>query len=437
MVFGKRIVQATAVTVLALLVGCGGKDSEGGAINTAEKKENTPVEFTFMPHSSISDAQLESFIVEPLKKKYPHITLKIVRQGKTTWEDLLMSGDFPDMWTSPFKETEKFARLGIAENVNSYVAAQKVDINKFEPEAIKTIKGYASNGELFALPYMMNYGVLFYNKDIFDKFGVPYPKDGSTWDDVIELGKRVSRTESGVTYIGLDPSTPSAINVSVGNPVAVGTKAQINTDNWKKLFQMVSRVYEQPGFIEKKMYNYGVGSGAFVNERNVAIIADWSDVLSRLSDMRAKGNPMNWDMATHPNFADNMGKGRDVGAHAYYMYNKSKKKDAVFQAIQYLVDEEAQRIANRQGKLTILTKTDVFKREYGQDVPELQGKNKEAIFKMTPTATVTHEYYSIVGGTLNKATEAIALKQKDLNTALKEAEEEANKLIAEQIAAKK
>jgi multiple sugar transport system substrate-binding protein len=185
------------------------------------------------------------------------------------------------------------------------------------------------------------------------------------------------------------------------------------------------------------MYNYGVGSGAFVNDRNVAMIADWSDVLSKLSDMRAKGKPMNWDMATHPNFADNMGKGRDVGAHAYYMYNKSKKKDAVFQAIQYLVDEEAQRIANRQGKLTILTKTDVFKKEYGQDVAELQGKNKEAIFKMTPTATVTHEYYSIVSGALNKATEAFALKQKDLNTALKDAEEEANKLIAEQEAAKK
>lgn len=31
---------------------------------------------------------------------------------------------------------------------------------------------------------------LFYNKDLFDRYGVPYPTNAMTWDDVLALAKR-------------------------------------------------------------------------------------------------------------------------------------------------------------------------------------------------------------------------------------------------------
>ncbi|MDF2721238.1 MAG: extracellular solute-binding protein family 1 [Paenibacillus sp.] len=436
MVKRNLFLQAAVAAAVVLLVGCGGKEEASSGSLAQSDKETKPVELTIMPNGSITDAQFEAFIREPLSKKYPHITLKVVKAGSgVSLNSLLMAGQLPDVWIGAYKDTEVYVRDGMPNDLNEFAKQAKIDISKFEPQAIATIKGFAKNGELYALPYMMNYGALFYNKDIFDKFGVSYPKDGSTWDDLLEAAKKLTRADGGVNYIGLDPTSPAAVNVVIGNSVGKGTSVDINNDNWKNIFAMLQQAYEIPGFIQGKKSTYG--SGAFMNDRNLAMVADWADMIGKLDEMRAKGQPLNWDMATHPNFKQYIGKGRDTGAHAFYMSNGSKHKEEAFRVIETVTGEDVQRLANRQGKLTILAKTDTVKKEYGQDIQDLQGKNKDAIFKMKPTDAVTHPYYSIISSALTKYAGLVALKEKDINTALKEAQEEATKLIAEQEAAKK
>lgn len=436
MVQRRLVLQAAVAAAVTLLVGCGGKE-DGASVHPAEpKKEAKPVELTIMPNSSITDAQFETFIREPLSKKYPHITLKVIRAGNgVSLNSLLMAGDLPDLWIGAYKDTELYARMEITQDLNEFVKQAKIDINQFEPQAIATIKKFGKNGELFALPYMMNYGALFYNKDIFDKFGAAYPKDGSTWDDLLETAKKLTRSDGGIHYIGLDPTSPAAVNVVIGHSVGNGTSVDINNNNWQNIFAMLQQVYEIPGFVQGKKSTYG--SAAFMNDRNLAMVVDWADMIGKLDEMRAKGQPLNWDMATHPNFKEYMGKGRDTGAHAFYMSNSSKHKNEAFQVIETVTGGDVQRLANRQGKLTILPKTDTVKKEYGQDIPDLQGKNKDAIFKMKPTDAVTHQYYSIISTALTKYAGLVALKEKDINTALKEAQEEATKKIAEQEAMNK
>jgi multiple sugar transport system substrate-binding protein len=160
------------------------------------------------------------------------------------------------------------------------------------------------------------------------------------------------------------------------------------------------------------------------------MFSSWeNDLLGKLSDAQTQGNPVNWDMVTHPNLKENLGKGRDAAAHAIFISNKSKYKEQAFQVVQMMTELEVQTIFNRQGVLTSLPKTDTVKKEYGQDLPALKGKNTAAVFKMTPTPAVVHEYYSIISSQLTKAAAAVALKQKDINTALRDAQEEATKLI--------
>lgn len=436
MVQRKLLLQAAVAAAVVLLAGCGGKEPGASAGQADPPKEAKPVELTIMPNSSITDAQFETFIREPLSKKYPHITLKVIRAGQgVSLNSLLMAGELPDVWVGAYKDTELYARMEITQDLNEFVKQAKIDINKFEPQAIATIKRFGTNGELFALPYMMNYGALFYNKDIFDKFGVAYPKDGSTWDDLIAMANRLTRSDGGIDYIGLDPTSPAAVNVAIGHSVGTGTSVDIHNDNWKNIFSMLQQVYEIPGFVQGNKITYG--SAAFMNARNLAMVVDWADMIGKLDEMRAKGQPLNWDMATHPNFKEHIGKGRDTGAHAFFMSNSSKHKQEAFQVIETITGEDVQRQANRQGKLTILTKTDTVKKEYGQDITDLQGKNKEAVFKMTPADAVTHEYYSIISSALTKYAGLVAQKEKDINTALKEAQEEAARRIAEQEAAKK
>jgi ABC-type glycerol-3-phosphate transport system substrate-binding protein len=39
----------------------------------------------------------------------------------------------------------------------------------------------SDDGWLVGIPFTQQFSALYYNKDIFDKFGVSYPKDGMTW----------------------------------------------------------------------------------------------------------------------------------------------------------------------------------------------------------------------------------------------------------------
>ena len=53
--------------------------------------------------------------------------------------------------------------------------------NDFYPGVIDL---YTQNGKVMALPFRSGYGIAFYNKDLFDAAGLPYPEPGWTWDDL-------------------------------------------------------------------------------------------------------------------------------------------------------------------------------------------------------------------------------------------------------------
>ena len=418
--------------VIALASGCSNAGNGSGKAPD-DNKTAEPITLNFKPSYSMTDAQVEAFIKEPVKKKFPHITVNVIKFGSgVTWENSIIADQIPDFWGAPYKDTELFVKLGISEDLNPFVAKHKVDTSRFEPTAMSTIQSFAGKGELYGLPYETHYGALFYNKDIFDKFAVPYPKDGMTWDDAIALARKVTKTDNGTAYIGLDPTSPAAVNTLTGGSVGTGNHAQVNNDNWKKVFSMLNQVYEVPGFVQGKKYTYGVNS--FLKDKTLAMYAGWeNDVLGKLNDMEKQGDSFKWDMVTHPNFKENVGQGRDAAAHAFFISNKSKHKEEAFEVIKLLTEGEVQGVMNRQGVLTVLPKTDEVKREYGKEIPVLQGKNTAAIFKMKPSPAVTHKYYSIISSELSKAAGSVALKEKDVNTALRDAEEEANKKIAAEV----
>jgi multiple sugar transport system substrate-binding protein len=56
---------------------------------------------------------------------------------------------------------------------------------------------YTAQGHVYGLPRSWHPYVLFYNKDMFDQAGVPYPQPGWTWDDVIRHGLKLTRDVDG------------------------------------------------------------------------------------------------------------------------------------------------------------------------------------------------------------------------------------------------
>ncbi|RKN71832.1 extracellular solute-binding protein [Paenibacillus ginsengarvi] len=102
---------------------------------------------------------------------------------------------------------------------------------------------------LIGIPYTRNFSALYYNKTIFDKFGVAYPKEGMTWSEYADVAKRVTRTEGGIQYRGLEPNVPKRVGAQLSLPLVdpKTNRAALNTEQWKKVLTQMTDIYKIPG----------------------------------------------------------------------------------------------------------------------------------------------------------------------------------------------
>ena len=61
------------------------------------------------------------------------------------------------------------------------------------------------DGKTYGMPAGFTTMVMYYNKDLFDEAGIPYPQDGWTWDEFKDIAAKLSDPENKQYGIGLVP----------------------------------------------------------------------------------------------------------------------------------------------------------------------------------------------------------------------------------------
>ncbi len=75
------------------------------------------------------------------------------------------------------------------EDLAPYLEKENIDVDKvITPGMLAPY--YNANGKLDGMPLLENVFVLAYNKQMFDDFGVDYPTDDWTWDDLLNAAKK-------------------------------------------------------------------------------------------------------------------------------------------------------------------------------------------------------------------------------------------------------
>lgn len=426
----------TASFVITAITACGntgnieGSTSDPPGKQTPDASPPKPVTVTMFNQSNgISDDRLQQFILEPLKQKLPHVTFEVVKDAKgSTMDELVATGNFTDINYGSNPQFPPYLLKELQYDMNDLVKKHNLDLNRFDPAFINAVKTFDDKGKLYAIPFSTNLGVLIYNKDIFDRFGVAYPKDGMTWDETVELGRKLTRTQDGINYIGFDPGVATDIGqaLSLSYVDTKSMKAMVNNDQWKKIFDMLKRAYAIPGFVNAGKYDYG--TGGFIKDHNVAMRPIWA-----LQIMNAKADlaNVNWDVVSLPNFKEELGQGREVDIHMLAVSNVSKNKDAAMEVIKAITSDEVQRLMSEYGTPTVM-KNEEIKKAYGSKLPEYKGKNVQAFFKTTPRVPhVITRYDATVRTEINNGRKEIATGDKDVNTVIREIQEKADQKLAE------
>jgi multiple sugar transport system substrate-binding protein len=430
----KRILSGPAMLLIPLmlaLTGCGGERGNEPATKERENRpvDTTPVTLQLFLQQSVSDQDVNQIWVEPLKKIYPHITLEIIRPGKdVTIDSLIAAGKIPDMIYAFNGILPGYYLTDLLMDMSPLIKQHQIDLSRFDPAVMQSIAAVSKEGSIVALPFTNQFAALYYNKTLFNRFGVPYPKDGMTWDDAAELAKKLSRSEGGVKFAGMDVETVSR----VARPLAAlkidgaTDKASVNTEAWRKAFDLVRTVYTIPNNERPSNTN---SLNRFMKEQSVAMLGTVNILAQGLEDAMKQG--LDWDMAQYPSYKEYPNVSTIVDSHVFSITKTSKHKDQAMLALKVFTSDEVQlKSTKTTGRLTILNNNDV-KQQLGKDMPFLQGKHLDAAFKSKIIASPAFSRFEF-GANSNALTDAMYeyIDGKDINTTLRDLEQKINTNIA-------
>lgn len=404
----------------------GGPNSAGG--EAATKAPPEPVTLTIF--ATLDPAFLGQMgLDEAVKKKYPHISTKFVQINSkdVTFQTALAANNSPDLVCCSIASIGEFKDLKLISDLTPLIKSHGFDVNRLQPGMADVIRSYSEQGEFLLMPFYTSTAVLYYNKGIFNKFGVPYPKDGMTWDELYEVAKRVTRLENGIQYLGF---TFNEQNITYKNQLGLAfidpktKKAAVNNDGWKKWIETMSMFAKIPGNVLPQ----GVSeTNAFLKDQ-ITAMRTGQTLLPSLPE--AQQNGLDWDVAALPDFTGLKGAGTQMNAPFFAIPPSSKHKDEAFRFIEVLLSEEVQTSLSTKGYVPVI-RSDPARQAFGTAYPEMKGKNLQAFFLDTLAKPAPYsDYNSQAANILYKKLQE-AEKGKDANTVLREADEAINKQLEE------
>ena len=186
--------------VASILAACGGSSSgsgDSGNSGSGEKASSITV--------NIWDSNQQKGI-QQIADKWTETSGVKVNVEVVDWDNYwtlleagASGGTMPDVFWMHSNTVQMYMENDILLKLNDYIDKDSaVDMSKYY-EGVKNLYT-RSDGNIYALPKDHDTIALLYNKAIFDKYGVDYPTDEWTWDDMYEAAKKIYEGSNGDTY---------------------------------------------------------------------------------------------------------------------------------------------------------------------------------------------------------------------------------------------
>lgn len=202
----KRIVALIFTIALmgTLFVGCSEKKPSAGEVNskkegtetTAEVKESANEKVTinmFMQQAMVDSTFGKA--KEDFEKENPNVEIVFN----------MLPGDSVEAYAKQDLQVLSGDTTDIVFMANSNIQAKYLSANLLLPlNEVAKKAGYdmdtvfgkylnkAADGTVSMLPYEVSMNMIYYNKKIFDDAGVPYPTGDWTWDEYVEIAKKLT-----------------------------------------------------------------------------------------------------------------------------------------------------------------------------------------------------------------------------------------------------
>ncbi|MBD5795693.1 sugar ABC transporter substrate-binding protein [Bacillus pseudomycoides] len=180
------------LVLIVFLAGCSSNETTSKKSSKDDEKKQTSNDGTvlrFATWDSGKNLKIQQQIAKKFEEKNPGVKVQVEAYGDGFDQKLAASfgaknpPDVMYMWNFPayYKSLEPLDELA------------KKDPDMKLDDFYQGLFNYSSiDGKLYGMPAGFTTRVIYYNKKLFDKANIPYPKDGWTWDEFVDTAKKLT-----------------------------------------------------------------------------------------------------------------------------------------------------------------------------------------------------------------------------------------------------
>jgi multiple sugar transport system substrate-binding protein len=307
-------------------------------------------------------------LVEAYEKARPGTDVQLVEASDR--KDLLArlatsvaGGAPPDLFLMNYRFYGQFAAKDVIEPLDDRLAASEaVDPADYYPVAWNAFRW---KDRQLCLPQNVSSLAVYYNRTLFAKYGVPEPKAGWTWNDLVATASAMTRDSRGAV-IKATESEGAALRPAVHGLGVEPSIIRLAPFVWSNGGQLVDDptkparlTLDTPAAREalKNLVDLRLAYGVVPTDEEVEAEDDESRFangrLAMLMSSRRSTTTFRsitgfeWDVAPLPVYREQVGV---LHSDAYCMTRGAKNKDAAWRFLEFAIAEEGQRIIAATGR---------------------------------------------------------------------------------------
>ncbi|GAA0134891.1 sugar ABC transporter substrate-binding protein [Paenibacillus sp. YSY-4.3] len=426
-------ITLAAVLLLSMLAGCsgnsGGKNAnatEPPAANnngTAAKEPSAnPVTLKWALWDWEATAYYQP-LIDAYKAKNPNVTIEYVDLGSTDYMTMLstqLSGG-ADLDILTVKDIPGYANLvkqNHLEPLKKYMSEQGIDASLYGG----TVEQIQMNDEVYALPFRSDFWVIYYNKDLFDKAGVPYPTNDMTLEQYDELARTMTSGSGSNKVYGAHYHTWRSAVQLFGILDGQHTVVDGEYDFLKLTYERILK-QQQDGIVmdyatlKTSSTHY---SGVFYNN-SVAMMnmGSWF-IATQIEKVKSgESQATNWGIVKYPH-PEGVEPGTTLGTITSLAVNKkSANKEAALDFMKFVTGEEGAAVIAATGTIPAIKNDEVVNSIASVEGFPADDASKEALTTAkTYLEMPLHEKSADIEVILNEAHDSIMTKNATIDKGL-------------------
>lgn len=391
----RKVIVPVALAA-SLLAGC----SLGGG-NTDNRQE--PESLKVMYYDERSFFEQYGMLFSAL---HPEVEIEVISTQSVRWEEgkdmdaamlEFIDEKQPDIVMLSPQQYEKMVEDGKLLELDSRIEEKSFDKEGLLPGLLDYMRDLGG-GKVYGLVSNFHSQVIYYNKDLFDQYGIDYPTDKMSWDELLRLAAMfptdgndedrvygLKMNYGGADVYMLGSIIGTALNLNFVD--ATGTQVTINSDAWKRVFETALTAIKSGSIYKEEPNRGGFGMAyedyllqePFVRGK-IAMVIDATyliDQITQAQEIVPDKAVQNWDFVTMPVDPANPDVSPYMSFNQIFAISaKSTASNAAWRFINYILSDEFARVTSKRliGNLSVRTK-------YLKDE---EGRNYAAFYSLKP-----------------------------------------------------